>query len=61
MLRKRRDTHEGRKFGRMNREIAYLHDDELEALIQRAEGERCSRSEIIRRALRLYLGIRSGA
>jgi len=60
MPRKRGNTQEGRKFGRMNREIAYLHDDELEALVTRADAERCSRSEIIRRALRQYLGIRSG-
>ena len=54
------DAREGRKFGRMNREIAYLHDDELEALVKRAAGERCSRAEIVRRALRQYLGIWSG-
>lgn len=60
MPRKRGDVQGGRKFGQMNREIAYLHDDELEALVQRAEDERCSRAEIIRRALRQYLGIRSG-
>ena len=44
--------------GGLTRETAYLYDDEEEALEDRAMRERCSKSEIIRRALRDYLGIR---
>jgi hypothetical protein len=43
--------------GGLTRETAYLFDDEEAALEQRAERERCSKSEIIRRALRAYLGV----
>ena len=43
--------------GGLVREVAYLHPDELAALEQRAKRERCSKSEIIRRALRSYLGV----
>lgn len=39
------------------REVSYLHPDEAEALEKRAEVKRVSKSEIIRRALRAYLGI----
>lgn len=39
------------------REVSYLHPDESEALALRAERERCSKAEIIRRALRAYLGV----
>lgn len=39
------------------REVSYLHPDEAEALEKRAELKRVSKSEIIRRALRAYLGI----
>lgn len=39
------------------REVAYLHPDEAKALEVRAEVKRVSKSEIIRRALRAYLGI----
>jgi hypothetical protein len=39
------------------REVSYLHEDEAEALEKRADRERCSKAEIIRRALRAYLGI----
>jgi Ribbon-helix-helix protein, copG family len=39
------------------REVSYLHPDEAEALARRAEVKRCSKSEVIRRALRKYLGI----
>ena len=42
---------------RLFREVSYLHEDEAEALKHRAEVERCSKAEIIRRALREYLGI----
>ena len=59
MPKKREDVLGGRKFGQLNREIAYLHDDELAALVERAEAERCSRAEITRRALRQYLNIRA--
>lgn len=37
------------------RETAYLYPDEEEALEERARKARCSKSEIIRRALRQYL------
>lgn len=39
------------------REVAYLHADEAEALEKRAARERASKSEIIRRALRQFLGV----
>ena len=39
------------------REISYLHQDEAEALAERAKKERTSKAEVIRRALRAYLGI----
>ena len=39
------------------REVSYLHEDEVEALAKRATKDRCSKAEIIRRALRTYLGI----
>jgi len=43
--------------GGLIREVAYLYEDEEAALEKRAAKERASKSEIIRRALRLYLGI----
>lgn len=43
--------------GGLTRETAYLYDDEESALELRAERERCSKSEIVRRALRAYLGL----
>lgn len=43
--------------GGLTRETAYLYEDEEQALEERAERERSSKSEIIRRALREYLGI----
>jgi Ribbon-helix-helix protein, copG family len=39
------------------REVCYLHPDEVEALVRRAETKMVSKSEIMRRALRGYLGI----
>jgi Ribbon-helix-helix protein, copG family len=39
------------------REVSYLHEDEARLLEARSEKERCSKAEIIRRALRAYLGI----
>jgi ribbon-helix-helix CopG family protein len=39
------------------REVSYLHEDEARLLEARAEKERCSKAEVIRRALRAYLGI----
>lgn len=39
------------------REVSYIHEDEARALEERAKKERASKSEIIRRALRAYLGI----
>lgn len=43
--------------GGLTRETAYLYEDEEIALEARAAKERCSKSEIMRRALRAYLGI----
>jgi hypothetical protein len=43
--------------GGLTRETAYLYDDEDGALEERAKKERCSKSEVIRRALRRYLGL----
>jgi hypothetical protein len=43
--------------GGLTRETAYLYEDEERALEERAKRERCSKSEVIRRALREYLGI----
>ena len=43
--------------GGLTRETAYLYEDEEIALEARAVKERCSKSEIMRRALRAYLGI----
>jgi hypothetical protein len=39
------------------REVSYLYEDEAEALAKRARKERCSKAEVIRRALRAHLGI----
>lgn len=39
------------------REVCYLHPDEVEALAQKASVKRVSKSELMRRALRAYLGI----
>jgi len=39
------------------RETAYLHADELAALQRESERRGLSRAEIIRRALRKYLGV----
>ncbi len=55
-----RRTAGGRKLfsgTKLIREVSYLHPDESEALALRAERERCSKAEIIRRALRGYLGV----
>ena len=43
--------------GGLIRETAYLYEDEEKALERRAAKERCSKSEIIRRALRAYLDV----
>ena len=43
--------------GGLTRETAYLFDDEERALEERAARERCSKSEIMRRALRAFLEI----
>ncbi len=39
------------------REVSYLHADEAAALALRAEQKRVSKSEVIRQAIRAYLGI----
>lgn len=46
--------------GGLIRETAYLYEDEEKALERRAARERCSKSEIIRRALRAYLDVEEG-
>lgn len=43
--------------GGLVRETAYLYPDEEEALEERARKARCSKSEVIRRALRRYLDL----
>lgn len=43
--------------GKLYREVAYLHVDEAKGLEEAAERLRCSKSEVIRRALREFLGI----
>ena len=50
---------ERRRFAGTNlvREVSYMHEDEAEALDKRAKKERTSKSEIIRRAVRAYVGI----
>jgi hypothetical protein len=45
--------------GGLTRETAYLYSDEENALEETAKKERCSKSEIIRRALREYLKLGS--
>ena len=49
------------KKGGLVRETAYLYEDEVTKLEQRAEKERCSKSEVIRRALRAYLKLKTPA
>jgi len=49
-----------RKFktrGGLVREVSYLYEDEERALETAAQKQRCSKSEIIRRALRHYLKV----
>jgi hypothetical protein len=46
--------------GGLTRETAYLYEDEEAALEECAHRERCSKSEVMRRALRRYLGIEGG-
>ncbi len=54
-----KDKHPKREptVGKLYREVAYLHQDEAEGLEKAAERLRCSKSEVIRRALRQFLGI----
>jgi Ribbon-helix-helix protein, copG family len=57
-----REGRRGRKhttMGGLTRETAYLYGDEEAALEETAKKERCSKSEIIRRALREYLKLGS--
>jgi hypothetical protein len=53
--RSRRERRKHVTKGGLVRETAYLYEDEEQALAQRADRERTSKSEIIRRALRAYL------
>lgn len=39
------------------REVTYLHKDEEEAVLRYAQKERCSKAEVMRRAVRAFLGI----
>jgi hypothetical protein len=57
MPQERRGRQKHTTKGGLTRETAYLFEDEETALEQRAARERCSKSEIIRRALRAYLKI----
>jgi len=59
MKNQAKDTDDRRLFAGTNlvREVSYLHEDEAQVLAARAKKERTSKSEIIRRALRAYLGI----
>jgi hypothetical protein len=41
--------------GGLIRETAYLYEDEEKALEEQARRSRCSKAEIVRRALRAYL------
>jgi hypothetical protein len=43
--------------GRLYREVTYLHPDELDGLVAASERLRCSKAEVMRRALRAFLGI----
>lgn len=43
--------------GRLYREISYMHEDEARALARAAKKMRCSKSEVIRRAVRAFLNI----
>ena len=43
--------------GRLYREVTYLHADELDGLVEAAMRLRCSKAEVMRRALRAFLGI----
>lgn len=43
--------------GKLYREVTYLHADELDGLVKAAERLRCSKAEVMRRALRSFLGI----
>jgi hypothetical protein len=42
---------------RLYREVTYLHRDEEEGLVRYAEEERCSKAEVLRRALRKFLKV----
>jgi ribbon-helix-helix CopG family protein len=58
MSEKIKTSGERQRFAGTNlvREVSYLHEDEAAALAARAKKER-SKAEVIRRALRAYLGI----
>jgi predicted transcriptional regulator len=45
------------RYTNLVREVNHLHEDEARALATLAEKERASKVEIIRKALRAYLGI----
>ena len=59
MSDEKKTADERKRFAGTNlvREVSYLHEDEAAALAARAKKERCSKAEVIRRALRAYLGI----
>lgn len=40
------------------KETCYFYEEELEAIAKTAKEKRCSRAEIVRRAVRTYLGLK---
>ena len=48
-------TERARTRGGLLRKVAYLYDDEADAIEEEAKRKRCSESEVIRRAVRSYL------
>jgi hypothetical protein len=40
------------------KETCYFYEDELEAIAEAARRERCSRAEIVRRAVRAYVKLK---
>ena len=59
MSDEKKTSGERKRFAGTNlvREVSYMHEDGAEALDLKAKKERTSKSDIIRRAVRAYLGI----
>jgi len=51
---KKREPMPGR---RLYRESLYLHEDEMRAVEEHAQRQRCSKAEVLRRAVRAYFKI----